>query len=232
MKFEELLQRAESCSEHAGAFIAYAELKKRLEAAAPPPGGAAAPTTVAALAASAPSVAFFALLAAEVARVSGHFSSAETFLAAKYAACAAQLHAFCVRYPPGGAAEPADGGAAGERRGRTHTLLQAYISLASGLVQLENYAVLCYAGIGKALKKHDKLTREGGGVVARGGGGARRRRRACARACATSACAHAPPRAPPPLIPRLQDARVVHAGARERRGLCHVPARAAHALWR
>jgi SPX domain protein involved in polyphosphate accumulation len=38
-------------------------------------------------------------------------------------------------------------------------LLSGMVRLMSALVQLENYAHLNYEGFGKALKKHDKLTK-------------------------------------------------------------------------
>ena len=159
MKFEQLLDRAQSCSEFAGSFFDYAASKRLMPSpspAAPSRDGVVPPPPLSSIVPTA-SVEFFTHLLGEVIRVSQHYQLAESALVSRYESAIAQLHAFCVRYPPGTstAAELAV-----EKRSHTHKLLQTFIYLTASLIQLENYAVLCYAGIGKALKKHDKITRE------------------------------------------------------------------------
>ena len=150
MRFAELLDRAVllSSSIDSSRWISYKGLKALLPAEAP--GGSQplppAASPAAALAASPLEVAFFAQLTLEVRRVASHYSSAEAALAARFDALLSALTGFLVAHPPG----TPHGTSAGEE------LLREIVALTSALVQLENYAVLNYAGVGKILKKHDK----------------------------------------------------------------------------
>ena len=167
MKFEELLARAQSCSDFSGAFFDYAASKKLMpssncaKASTDPVTSLISMTTVPSESGSSEvlpsSVPFFTHLLVEVTRVSLHYQTAESALVARYDSCIASLHMYCLTYPPG---EVTAAELAVARRSHTHILLEAFIRLSASLIQLENYVVLCYAGFGKALKKHDKLTRE------------------------------------------------------------------------
>jgi SPX domain protein involved in polyphosphate accumulation len=158
MHFENLLARATAGSSFpADAFVNYGELKRLMALI---PAAETSPTSSASLAsqlaASSASVAFFSRLLFEVAKVSRYYGKAQTALVAEFELTNDQLRAFCAKYPPGSTSNVA------ERRNETHALLNTMIRLSSSLIHLENYAVLCYAGFGKALKKHDKNTSEEG----------------------------------------------------------------------
>ena len=157
MKFEQLLARAQSCSDFAGAFFDYAASKKLMPSGDVSPADTPASVTLLRTEVSPSSVSFFTHLLSEVTRVSVHYQTAESILVARYDTCISQLHSYCLSYPPGEATAVEFAPA---RRSHTHILLEDFIRLSASLIQLENFVVLCYAGFGKALKKHDKLTRE------------------------------------------------------------------------
>lgn len=161
MHFENLLARAtEGSSFPVDAFVDYSELKRLMSLIPGVDRVAGTPAALAAqLAATPSSVAFFSRLLAEVAKVSRYYAKAESALVSEYESTLEQLRFFCARYPPGSTASVS------ERRHETHALLRNMIKLSSSLIHLENYAVLCYAGFGKALKKHDKNTSEGENAV-------------------------------------------------------------------
>lgn len=239
MHFENLLARAtEGSSFPVDAFVDYSELKRLMSlipgvdrGASSPAGGASA--LAAQLAATPASVSFFSRLLAEVAKVSRYYAKAESALVAEYESTLEQLRFFCAKYPPGSAASVS------ERRNETHALLRNMIKLSSSLIHLENYAVLCYAGFGKALKKHDKNTSERGRLRGRAHAGAphkrsRTRPRApCARV-GVSKChiilRNPPTLSHPSLPPRLDDADSLYASPREQPSIRHVPRRPPHSL--
>ena len=249
MKFAKLLQRAVVATHRIAPelWMDYKGLKKLLlalgaPAAAPEAAAAAAQgveARVAGLAACPSSCAFFSQVMRELSKVAVYYSEAEAALVVQYEACLAKLKDFLVRSRAGSgggssgsssssssssgsssSAAAASSEAGGQLLG---SLLSTCLYLTSELIQLENYAVLCYAGFGKILKKHDKVTGASGGAApfAR-----------AARCAEGPPAAHSSPRPPPPP-PRRSWRRQGHAhalsqGARQPPGLCHRPHPAAH----
>ena len=172
MKFAKLLQRAVTATHRISPdlWVDYKGLKKLLLAfstpgAAPP---AAAPTGVDAMAACPHSCAFFSQVMWELNKVSTYYCEAEAALVVQYNACLEKLKLYLTlgAQPAAGASGGASGGGAGATAAAgpedssqlLGSLLSTCLYLTSELIQLENFAVLCYAGFGKILKKHDKLT--------------------------------------------------------------------------
>ena len=173
MKFGKVLQRAMATSIIPPAqWVDYRNLKKLLHTLPALAPSATAPAAQARLAACPRAAAFFVALLWELRKVSAYFLAAERALGAAYEQCAAELLSVLLAFAPGshaggagGASPPAAPPAASPlREARTRPLLSTLLLLASSLVHLENFAVLCYAGFGKILKKHDKLR----GVATRG----------------------------------------------------------------
>ena len=160
MKFAKVLLRAMSQSVIAPEqWLDYRSLKKLLKALPALPPGADAEAR---LSACPRAPGFFVALLWELRKVSAYFVAAEGALLAAYDQCLAEFLAFCVTHAPGSRAaylaaarSPEDSRAL--RQARSRPLLSTLVFLASSLLHLENFAVLCYAGFGKILKKHDKL---------------------------------------------------------------------------
>ena len=109
--------------------------------------------------------AFFAQVVCELHKVSCFYIQCEGELVSRYEGCLEKLHAFFVNHwvpPPGGAAAGAAPAGREEwsptAKDHLPAIMGVLLSLTSELIQLENFSVLCYAGFGKILKKHDKLT--------------------------------------------------------------------------
>jgi hypothetical protein len=167
MKFAKVLVRAIGQSVIAPErWVDYRSLKKLLKNLPPLPAGADAEAR---LSACPRACSFFVALLWELRKVSAYFVAAEGALLAAYDQCEAEFLSFCVAFAPGSraaalaaAAAPEEARAA-QRQARSRPLLSTLVFLASSLLHLENFAVLCYAGFGKILKKHDKVR----GVAAR-----------------------------------------------------------------
>ena len=181
MKFAKLLQRAVVATHRIAPelWMDYKGLKKLLlalgaSAAAPEAAAQGVEARVAGLAACPSSCAFFSQVMRELSKVAVYYSEAEAALVVQYEACLAKLKDFLVRSRAGSgggssgssgssscssgsssSAAAASSEAGGQLLG---SLLSTCLYLTSELIQLENYAVLCYAGFGKILKKHDKVT--------------------------------------------------------------------------
>ena len=104
--------------------------------------------------------AFFAQVMCELHKVSCYYIKCEGELVSRYEGCLEKLHAFFVSHwvPPTGAAAGAEGEWSPAAKDHLPAIMGVLLSLTSELIQLENFSVLCYAGFGKILKKHDKLT--------------------------------------------------------------------------
>jgi len=99
---------------------------------------------------------FFKKLQFDVQKVSAHYQTQESLLLATYRQTIAAVEAFCEKYV---ISNRADSNSKDDARQREVIILQtSIVRLFSALIQLENYAHLNYEGIGKALKKHDKIT--------------------------------------------------------------------------
>lgn len=160
MKFAKVLIRAIGQSVISPEqWVDYRQLKKLLNALPPLPPGADPEARLSACP-FAPN--FFVTLLWELRKVSAYFSAAENALLAAYDQCVAEFLSFCVAFAPGSrsavlAAARAPEDARALRQARSRPLLSTLMFLASSLLHLENFAVLCYAGFGKILKKHDKV---------------------------------------------------------------------------
>ena len=176
MKFAKLLQRAVVATHRIAPelWIDYKGLKKLLLALGAPaaPEAQGVEARIAELAACPASCAFFSQVMRELSKVAVYYSEAEAALVVQYEACLAKLKDFLVRSRAGsgggssGSSSSSSSGssssaaaASSEAGGQLlGSLLSTCLYLTSELIQLENYAVLCYAGFGKILKKHDKVT--------------------------------------------------------------------------
>jgi SPX domain protein involved in polyphosphate accumulation len=99
---------------------------------------------------------FFKKLQGDVQKVSAHYQTQEALLLATYRQTIAAVEAFCEKYV---VVNRQDASHRDDARQREIIILQtSIVRLFSALIQLENYAHLNYEGIGKALKKHDKIT--------------------------------------------------------------------------
>jgi SPX domain protein involved in polyphosphate accumulation len=160
MKFAKVLIRAISASVIAPEqWLDYRSLKKLLKSLPPLPLGS---DVEARLSACPRASSFFVALLWELRKVSAYFVAAEGALLAAYDQCVAEFLSFCVAFAPGSRAALLAAGRSPEdaralRLVRHRPLLATLAFLASSLLHLENYAVLCYAGCGKILKKHDKV---------------------------------------------------------------------------
>jgi SPX domain protein involved in polyphosphate accumulation len=153
MKFEELLDKARGVTPGLD-WLDYHSLKGLLPA--PPetlPEQLSADKQILAIAANASSVDFFLLLMCELRKVEKFYLDAETELAQRYEQLIPLLQAVCLR-----CTEVEGGDIPFELYSEVKMLINRYMDLNTSLIHLENYAVLCYAGVGKILKKHDKLT--------------------------------------------------------------------------
>lgn len=181
MKFGKLLVRAVSLAlpTWSDKWVDYKLLKSLLysivEGAAPPSDGAAPPESSAAVAAALLSnpkeVAFFRELQNQLRKVSLHYCESEAQLLERYNTVMTQFQAFCVDSAISNAAEQASSSAGSSGaaavaaapssppREAGSALLRSIVKLYMEAIQLENYAVLNYAGLGKILKKHDKVTK-------------------------------------------------------------------------
>ena len=102
--------------------------------------------------------AFFTQIMCELHKVSKYYVVIEAELLARYQASLDNLNEFLVKHWVGNA-----GGFVGAEwdpstKAHLPEIIGIFLSFSSELIQLENYCVLCYAGFGKILKKHDKLS--------------------------------------------------------------------------
>lgn len=179
MKFDKNLERAKSLlGQWSDKWIEYSQLKALIYAI--PPRPLAAPITdeaellqsagsamadgdeqtklVRELSGSPQELEFFKKLQQDVHKVSSHYQAQEALLLATYRQTIAAVEAFCEKYIISSriGIDPITLESA---RQREYLMLQtSIVRLFSALIQLENYAHLNYEGIGKALKKHDKIT--------------------------------------------------------------------------
>ena len=154
MKFNKLLARAVALSVPgwANQWLDYKALKKLLSAANPtetaaPRNELAGEDLAAALAASPHEVDFFRKLHADLNKVSSHYDSLEAKFTAGYAALLRGLREYLLT--------DATAPAAPERGLR---LMRGLVTFYTQLIALENFSVMNYCGVGKILKKHDKVT--------------------------------------------------------------------------